>query len=44
METKHKREAWNKGKLIGQKPLLEPKDIWATATSPANAKRRGNPG
>lgn len=29
METKQKREAWNKGKLIGQKPPLKPKDIWA---------------
>lgn len=25
----HKREAWNKGKLVGQKPPLKPKDIWA---------------
>ncbi len=24
-----KREAWNKGKLVGQKPPLKPKDIWA---------------
>jgi hypothetical protein len=23
------REPWNKGKLIGQKPPLKPKDIWA---------------
>jgi hypothetical protein len=29
METIQKREAWNKGKLIGQKPPLKPKDIWA---------------
>jgi len=29
METIHNREAWNKGKLIGQKPPLKPKDIWA---------------
>ena len=28
MET-IKREAWNKGKLVGQKPPLKPKDIWA---------------
>ena len=28
METIEKRESWNKGKLIGQKPL-KPKDIWA---------------
>jgi integrase len=24
-----KREAWNKGKLVGLKPPLKPKDIWA---------------
>jgi len=29
METIQKREAWNKGKLVGQKPPLKPKDIWA---------------
>lgn len=29
METTHHREPWNKGKLIGQKPPLKPKDIWA---------------
>ncbi|MDD4979590.1 MAG: tyrosine-type recombinase/integrase [Gallionella sp.] len=29
METIHNPEAWNKGKLIGQKPPLKPKDIWA---------------
>ena len=29
METTQKREAWNKGKLVGQKPPLKPKDIWA---------------
>ena len=29
METLNKREAWNKGKLVGQKPPLKPKDIWA---------------
>jgi hypothetical protein len=29
METIDKREAWNKGKLVGQKPPLKPKDIWA---------------
>jgi len=25
METINKREAWNKGKLVGQKPELPPK-------------------
>ena len=29
METITKRDAWNKGKLVGQKPPLKPKDIWA---------------
>ena len=29
METTQKREAWNKGKLVGQKTPLKPKDIWA---------------
>ena len=29
METNQSREPWNKGKLVGQKPPLKPKDIWA---------------
>ncbi len=29
MDTTQKREIWNKGRLIGQKPPLKPKDIWA---------------
>ena len=29
MEAIQKRDAWNKGKLVGQKPPLKPKDIWA---------------
>lgn len=29
MESSQKREAWNKGKLTGQKPPLKLKDIWA---------------
>ncbi len=29
METTHTCEPWNKGKLIGQKPPLKPKEIWA---------------
>ena len=29
MDTSQHREAWNKGKLVGQKPPLKPKDIWA---------------
>ncbi len=29
MESIQHREPWNKGKLVGQKPPLKPKDIWA---------------
>ena len=29
MESTRHREPWNKGKLVGQKPPLKPKDIWA---------------
>jgi hypothetical protein len=29
MDTKQTREPWNKSKLIGQKPPLKPKDVWA---------------
>lgn len=29
MEANQSHEPWNKGKLIGQKPPLKPKDIWA---------------
>jgi integrase len=28
-KTEQTREAWNKGKLVGQKPPLRPKDVWA---------------
>jgi len=34
MAVIEKREAWNKGKLIGQKPPLKPKDIWAIRIHP----------
>ena len=30
--VKQKREPWNKGKLIGQKPPLQPKHVWAIRT------------
>jgi len=30
MESDQSRQPWNKGKLVGQKPPLKPKDIWAT--------------
>ena len=29
MENVQHHEPWNKGKLIGQKPPLKQKDIWA---------------
>ena len=29
MESTQHLEPWNKGKLVGQKPPLKPKDIWA---------------
>lgn len=29
METINKCQPWKKGKLVGQKPPLKPKDIWA---------------
>lgn len=29
MEASQHREAWNKGKLVGQKPPVKLKDIWA---------------
>ena len=37
MEGIAKREAWNKGKLVGQKPPLKPKDIWAIRIHLRNA-------
>jgi hypothetical protein len=37
METIHKREAWNKGKLVCQKPPLKPKGIWAIRIHLQNA-------
>jgi hypothetical protein len=42
METIQKREAWNKGKLIGQKPPLKPKDIWAIRTPAEQACSPGS--
>jgi site-specific recombinase XerC len=38
METIQKREAWNKGKLVGQKPPLKPKEIWAIRIHLQNAR------
>jgi integrase len=37
MKTEQTREAWNKGKLIGQKPPLRPKDVWAIRIHLQNA-------
>lgn len=31
-ETPHCRHAWNKGKIVGQKPPLKPKHVWAIRT------------
>ena len=37
LETTLNREPWNKGKLVGQKPPLKPKDIWAIRIHLQNA-------
>ncbi len=37
MDSNHHREPWNKGKLVGQKPPLKPKDIWAIRIQLQNA-------
>ena len=37
MESDQHREPWNKGKLVGQKPPLKPKDIWAIRIHLQNA-------
>lgn len=37
METARHRESWNKGRLIGQKPPLKLKDIWAIRIHLQNA-------
>ncbi len=39
MESTQHREPWNKGKLVGQKPPLKPKDIWAIRIQLQNAHR-----
>jgi hypothetical protein len=38
MEVIEMRGAWNKGKLVGQKPPLKPKDIWAIRIHLQNAQ------
>jgi integrase len=39
MEANQNREPWNKGKLVGQKPPLKPKDIWAIRIHLQNGNR-----
>ena len=39
MESTQYREPWNKGKLVGQKPPLKPKDIWAIRINLQNGSR-----
>ena len=38
MEFNQSREPWNKGKLIGQKPPLNPKDTRTTGQKPSSEK------
>ena len=38
MEFNQSREPWNKGKLIGQKPPLTPKDTRTTGQKPSSEK------
>ena len=37
MKAEQSREAWNKGKLVGQKPPLRHKDVWAIRIHLQNA-------
>ncbi|MEI7431811.1 MAG: tyrosine-type recombinase/integrase [Betaproteobacteria bacterium] len=37
MGNSEKRDAWNKGRLVGQKPPLKPKEIWAIRIHLQNA-------
>ena len=39
METNQSREPWNNSKLVGQKPPLKPKDIWAIRIRLQNGNR-----
>ncbi len=39
MESSEHREPWNKGKLVGQKAPLIPKDIWAIRIHLQNAQQ-----
>lgn len=44
MESAQCREPWNKGKLVGQKPPLKPKDIWAIRIHLQKGEPRSRPG
>ena len=39
MESSQHREPWNKGKLVGQKPPLKPREIWAIRIHLQNAHK-----
>ncbi|MHB8454109.1 MAG: tyrosine-type recombinase/integrase [Acidiferrobacterales bacterium] len=43
MEATLHREPWNKGKRVGQKPPLKPKDIWAIRIHLQNAHQVRDP-
>lgn len=38
--SRHQREPWNKGRLVGQKRPLKPKDVWTIRVSLQMEKRR----
>ena len=39
MSSTPRREPWNKGKLIGQKPPLRPKHVWSLVLNRASQER-----
>jgi len=39
MESNQTWEPWNKGKLVGQKPPLKPKDIWPSESTSKTSTR-----
>jgi hypothetical protein len=36
--SRHQREPWNKGRLVGQKRPLKPKDVWTIRVRPASSR------
>jgi hypothetical protein len=38
--SRHQREPWNKGRLVGQKRPLKPKDVWTIRVRLQMEKRR----